>query len=212
MSFNRLRPPRPTRTITLFRATLAGENIALTSRQSTITITQGAPGEYQPGGPGVGTIRQITYADGRTCHTGQELGHTTRVCPSVGEQPIPQPGVTAAGVRSPVSVTLGNRAVHLRDETKVLPMFIIRFRARVPVTSGSSGYFVSVSCGVGTTAGPVFSDVRRDQIITREVPRNGCRGIARIRVLYQHGGHTYGLPFSLNGAGLTVGTRTIVVH
>jgi len=169
-------------------------------------------GEYQPGGPGVGTIRQITYANGQVCNTRQELRRAVRSCPPVGEHPVAQPGVTAASVASPVSVVLGNQAVQLRYHTKVLPMFIISFRARVPVTSGASGYFISVSCGDTTDEGPVFSDVRRGQIITRAIAQNGCRGTAHIRVTYQHGGHTGGLPFDLTGSGLTVGTRTIVVR
>lgn len=168
-------------------------------------------GEYEPGGPGVGTIRQITYANGQVCNTGQELGRTARACPPVGEQPVDQHGVTAASVASPVSVLLRSQAVRLRYQTKVLPMFVISFRARVAVTSGSSGYLISVSCGDTTQEGPIFSDVRRGQIITRDMAQNGCRGSAHIRVLYQHGGHTGGLPFSLNG-GLTVGTRTITVR
>ena len=43
--------------------------------------------------------------------------------------------------------------------------------------------------------------------------QNGCRGVAHVRVVYQHGGHGGPEPpFSLNGAGLAVGTRTVVVH
>jgi hypothetical protein len=170
-------------------------------------------GGYEPGGPGVGTIRQITYANGQVCHTGQELGRTARACPPVGEQPVVQPGVTAASVASPVSVLLRKQAVHLRDETRVLPMFVISFRARVPVTSGASGYLISVRCRDTTQEAPVFSDVRRGKLITMAMAQNGCRGAAQIRVVYQHGGHGGPEPpFSLNGAGLTVGTRTIVVR
>jgi hypothetical protein len=170
-------------------------------------------GEYEPGGPGVGTIRQITYTDGQVCNTGQELRRTTRACRSVGEHPAARPGVTQASVASPVSVILRNQAVYLRDKTEVLPMFIISFRARIPVNSGASAYFVSVSCGSWgySTEGPVLSDVRRGQIVTREVAQNDCRGTARVRVTYQDGGHTDGLPFSPSGTGLTVGTRTIKV-
>ncbi len=193
--------------------------VATVGRQGAYLIVLRAPaklglegGEYEPGGPGVGTIRQITYADGQICKTGQELGRTARACPSVGEQPVAQPGVTAASVASPVSVLLRDQAVHVRDETRVLPMFVISFRARVPVTSGASGYFISVSCRDTTQEGPIFSDVRRGEIITQAVAQNGCRGTAHIRVSYKDGGQTSGLPFNLSGAGLTVGTRTVVVH
>lgn len=166
-------------------------------------------GGYEPGGPGLGTIRQITYANGQVCHTAAELGRTARACPAVGEQPISQPTVTEASVASPVSVTLANRPVNLRYQTKVLPMFIISFRARVPVTSGASAYLVSVSCGATTQEGPVLSDVRAGQIITKEVAQNNCRGTAHITVLYEHGLNTSGPPAPANGTMLTVGTRTI---
>ena len=193
--------------------------VAAVGPQGAYLIVERAPaklglegGEYEPGGPGAGTIRQITYANGQVCNTGQELGRTARDCPAAGEQPIAQPGVTATSVASPVSVLLRNQAVRMRYQTEVLPMFVISFRARVPVTSGASGYFISVSCGDTSQEGPVFSDVRRGQLITRDMAQNGCRGTAHIRVLYQYGGHTGGLPFSPGGTGLTVGTRTIVVH
>jgi hypothetical protein len=195
--------------------------VAAVGPQGAYLIVERAPaklglegGEYEPGGPGAGAIRRITYADGQVCNTGQELGRATRDCPPVGEQPIAQPGVTAASVASPVSVLLRDRAVRMRYQTKVLPMFVISFRARVPVTSGASGYLISVSCN-STRAGqegPVLSDVRRGQLITRDFAQNGCRGTAHIRVLYQYGGQTGGPPFSLGGNELTVGTRTIVVR
>lgn len=169
-------------------------------------------GEYAPGGPGVGTIRRITYTNGQVCNTGQELGRTARACPAVGEQPAVPRGVTAASVASPVSVLLRREAVHMRYQTKVLPMFIISFRARVPITSGASGYLISVRCRDTTQEAPVFSDVGRGQIITRDMAQNGCRGTAQIRVTYQDGGHTNGLPFDLSGAGLTVGTRMVLVR
>jgi hypothetical protein len=169
-------------------------------------------GEYEPGPPGAGTIRQIAYANGQVCNTGQELGRTARACASVGEQPIIQPGVTAASVASPVTVRLRREAVRMRYQTQVLPMFVISFRARVPVTSGASGYLISVSCGHARQEGPVFANVRRGQLVTRDFARNGCRGTAHIRVVYQYGGHTHGLPFNLGGHGLTVGTRTIDVR
>lgn len=169
-------------------------------------------GEYEPGGPGVGTIRQITYAGGQVCNTGQERGRTARACPPVGEQPVIQAGATAARVASPVSVSLGNRRVRLRDRTQVLPMFIISFRARVPVTSGASGYLISVRCANLGQEAPILSDVRRGQVVTREMAQNGCRGLAHIRVLYQREGGGPEPPFNLNGVGLTVGRRTVVVR
>ncbi|MGA2165821.1 MAG: hypothetical protein ABSH36_15320 [Solirubrobacteraceae bacterium] len=166
-------------------------------------------GEYEPGGPGSGTIRKITYADGQVCRTGQDADRTARACPNVGEQPIGRPGITAASVASPVSVVLGERAVHFRYKTEVLPTFVISFRARVAVTNGSSEYLVSLTCGDITQEGPVLSDVRRGQIVTHDMPQNHCRGTAHIRVLYAYGGHTDGLPFYINGAHLLVGTRTL---
>jgi hypothetical protein len=169
-------------------------------------------GGYEPGGPGLGTIRRITYANGQVCHTGQELGRTARACPRVGEQPIAQPAVTAASVASPVSVVLAKRPVRLRYQTQVLPMFIISFRARVPVTSGASAYLVSVSCGVDTQEGPVQSDVRAGQIITQEMAQNNCRGTAHISVLYEHGANANGPPSYPADTTLTVGTRTITVR
>jgi hypothetical protein len=170
-------------------------------------------GGYEPGGPGLGTIHQITYANGQICHTGTETDRPRQACPPVGEDPIARPPVTAASVASPVSVVLANRPVQMRYETKVLPMFVIRFRARVPVTSGATGYLVSVSCGAkGNQMGAIPSDVRRGEIITQEVPRNGCRGIARIRVLYQSGGRPNGPPSFPGGTTFTVGTRTITVR
>ena len=208
------------RSITYAEPSGRRHTVAAVGPQGAYLIVERAPahlglegGEYEPGGPGVGTIRQITYADGRVCNTGQELGHTAQACPAVGEQPVEQPGVTAASLASPVSVLLRERAVHLRDETRVLPMFVISFRARVPVTSGASGYFISVSCRHATQEGPIFSDVRRGQLITRDMAQNGCRGIAHIRVSFnRYGAATSGLPFDLGGAGLTVGRRTVVVH
>jgi hypothetical protein len=130
----------------------------------------------------------------------------------VGEQQVPQPGVTAASVRTHVSVLLRDQAVHLRGETKVLPMFLISFRARVPVTSGASEYLVSVRCKNLWTEGPVYSDVRRGQIVTEDVAQNRCRGTAHIRVSYERGGRTDGLPFNIDGPALTVGTSAIVVR
>jgi hypothetical protein len=169
-------------------------------------------GEYEPGPPGAGTIRRIAYANGQVCVTGQELGRTARACASIGEQPITQPGVTSASVASPVTVRLRREAVRMRYQTQVLPMFVISFRARVPVTSGASGYLISVRCGDARQEGPVFANVRRGQLVTQAMAQNGCRGPARIRVVYQSGGHTDGLPFNLGGTGLTVGTRTIDVR
>jgi hypothetical protein len=205
--------------VTYAEANGALHTVATVGPQGAYLIVLRAPaklglegGEYEPGGPGVGTIRRITYTNGQVCNTGQELGRTARACPAVGEQPAVQRGVTAASVASPVSVLLRKQAVRMRYQTKVLPMFIISFRARVPVTSGASSYFISVSCGDITQEGPVFSDVRRGQIITRDMAQNGCRGTAHIRVTYQAGGHTNGLPFNLSGAGFTVGTRTIAVR
>ena len=91
-------------------------------------------------------------------------------------------------------------------------MFLISFRARVPVTSGAAGYFISVRCRNAIQEGPIFSDVRRGRIITKAIAQNGCRGTALIRVSYRDGGETSGLPFDLTGSGLTVGTRTITVR
>jgi hypothetical protein len=170
-------------------------------------------GGYEPGGPGLGTIRQITYANGQTCHPEAQSDRPVRACPPVGEDSVARPAVTAASVASPVSVVLGNRPVQMRYETKVLPMFIISFRARVPVTSGATGYLVSVSCGEkGNETSAIPSDVRLGEIVTQEVPRNGCRGIAHIRVLYQAGGHPNGPPSFPGGTTFTVGTRTITVR
>jgi hypothetical protein len=168
-------------------------------------------GEYEPGPPGAGAIRQIAYANAHVCNTRQELGRTARGCPFVGEQPVVEPGVTAASVASPVSVLLRMKAVRMRYQTAVLPMFVISFRARVPVTNGASGYLISVSCGHARQEGPVFANVGRGQLVTRDFAQNGCRGTAHVRVSYQDGGHTDGLPFNLGGRGLTVGTRTIEV-
>jgi len=188
--------------------------VATVGAQGAYLIVMQAPatlglegGEYEPGGPGAGTIRKITYANGRVCRTGQELGRTARACPNVGERPIGTPNLTAASVASPVSVVLGDRAVHLRYKTQVLPMFIISFRARVAVSSGASEYLVSVSCGDTTQEGPVSFDVRRGQIITQDVAQNHCRGTAHIRVLYAYGGHTD--PLYINGTHLLVGTQAI---
>lgn len=168
-------------------------------------------GGYQPGGPGLGTIRQITYADGHACHTAQELGRTSRACPSVGEQPVEPRGVTASSVASPVSVALTRSRVRLRYRTTVLPMFTIRFRARVPVRSGASTYLVSVSCGNLRQEGPVLADVRAGQIVTKQLAQNNCRGTAHISVLYSYGGRNNG-PLSLpTRTSLTVGTQTIAV-
>lgn len=169
-------------------------------------------GGYEPGGPGVGTIRQITYVNGQVCHTGQELGRTARACAPVGEQPIAQPAVTAATVASPVSVALARRPVRMRYQTQVLAMFIVSFRARVAVTSGASEYLVAVSCGAGTQAGPIQSDVRAGQVVTEEVPRNNCRGAAHVSVLYEHGWNTNGPPAPAGRTTLTVGTQTVIVH
>jgi len=169
-------------------------------------------GEYEPGGPGAGAIRRIAYANGQVCNTGQELGRAARTCPAVGEQPVSQSGVTAASVASLVSVRLRDQAVRMRYQTKVLPMFVISFRARVPVTSGASDYLIRVRCRDTAQLGPVFSDVRRGQLVTRDFAQNGCRGPAHISVLYQYGVHTDGLPLDLGRGGLTVGTRTIVVR
>lgn len=194
--------------------------VATVGPQGAYLIVERAPahlgleaGEYSPGLPGVGTIRRITYTNGQVCNTGRELGRTARACPAVGEQPAVQRGVTAATVASPVSVRLRNESVRIGYQTRVLPMFVISFRARVPVTSGASGYWVSVRCRNATQAGPVSYDVHRGQLVTVAMAQNGCRGAAHIRVVYQHGGHGGPEPpFSLNGAGLTVGARTVVVR
>ncbi len=169
-------------------------------------------GGYEPGGPGLGTIREITYANGQVCNPGQERGHTARACPHVGEQPIAVPGVTAASVASPVSVALAKRRVRLRDRTVLLPMFVISFRARVPVSGGASAYLVSVSCGVDTQEGPVLSDVRAGQIVTKQIAQNNCWGTAHIRVSYAYGARNNSPLFYPTGTSLTVGTRTITVR
>src|SRR6202035_3561599 len=207
------------RTITYADASGAPHTVSTVGTQGAYLIVLRAPtklglegGGYEPGGPGVGTIRRITYTNGQICNTVREAGRTARACPSVGEQASAQPGVTATSVASPVSVVLRNQAVHLRYQTKLLPMFVIRFRARVPVTSGAAEYFISVRCRNAIQEGPIFSDVRRGQIITEAMAQNGCRGTALIRVSYRDGGQTRGLPFDLTGSGLTVGTRTIGVR
>jgi hypothetical protein len=193
--------------------------VATVGPQGAYLIIEQAPaklgleaGEYEPGGPGAGAIRRIAYANGQVCNTGQELGRTARGCPLVGEQPVAQPGITVSSVASPVSVVLRDQPVRMRYRTKVLPMFVVSFRARVAVTSGTSDYLIYVSCRNSGQMAPVFSDVRRGQLITRDMAQNGCRGTAHIRVLYQHGLRTDGLPFDLSRAGLTVGTRTIRVR
>ena len=169
-------------------------------------------GGYEPGGPGLGTIRRITYSNGQVCHTEAQSDRPAQACPAVGQQPSAPVTVTAASIESPISVVLAKRPVQLVNETKVLPMFIISFRARVPVTNGASDYLVSVSCGVDTQEGPVQSDVRAGQIITQEVAQNNCHGIAHITVLYEHGINTNGPPSHPAGTTLTVGTRTIAVR
>jgi hypothetical protein len=204
------------RTVTYAEPDGTLQTVSTVGAQGAYLIVMQAPttlglegGEYEPGGPGTGTIRKITYANGQVCRTGQELGRTARACANVGERPIGMPNPIAASVASPVSVVLGDRAVHLRYQTQVLPMFIISFRAPVAVTSGASEYLVSVSCGDMTQEGPVSSDVRRGQLITQDVAQNHCHGTAQIRVLYAYGGHTDGLPLYINGTHLLVGTRTI---
>jgi hypothetical protein len=207
------------RTVTYADPRGALHTVSTVGPQGAYLIVERAPaklgpeaGEYEPGPPGSGTIRRIAYANGRFCDTRQELGRTAHACPRVGEEPIIQPGVTAASVASPVTVRLRRKAVRMRYQTQVLPMFVISFRARVPVTSGAAGYLISVSCGRAIQESPVFANVRRGQLVTRDVVRNGCRGTARIRVIYQDDGHTDGLPFNLGGSGLTVGTRTVDVR
>ena len=169
-------------------------------------------GEYEPGGPGTGMIRRITYSDGRVCRPGEEDGLTARSCPHVGEQPLNGPRVTAAAVRSRVAVALGERRVQLRYRSQVAPMFIISFRARVAVDNGASEYLVSVTCGDTTQLGPVSSDVRRGQIVTQEMAQNHCSGRARVTVQYAYGGQTDGQPLYINGTHLLVGTRTVEVR
>jgi len=193
--------------------------LATVGPQGAYLIVERAPahlgleaGEYQLGGPGMGTIRRITYRNGQICNTGQELGRTARACPPVGEQPVLQPGLSAAGVASPVSVVLARRPVRLRYKSEMLPVFVISFRARVPVTSGAFGYFVMVTCRPTTELGPILADVRRGQIVTKVVPQNGCRGAAQVQVLYEREGGGHEPMFSLNRAGLIVGTRTVIVH
>ena len=207
------------RTITYAEPSGALHTVSTVGPQGAYLVVLRAPaklglegGGYEPGGPGVGTIRQITYADGQVCHTGRELGRTARACPPVGEQPIGAPGVTASSVASPVSVALSRRRVRLRYKTEVLPMFIISFRARVPVTSGASTYLVSVSCGDYTQEGPVLSDVRAGQIVTKQIAQNSCRGTAHISVFYAYGARNNGPRFYPTGTHLTVGTRTITVR
>lgn len=168
-------------------------------------------GEYEPGGPGLGTIRQITYADGQVCNPGQERGRAVRACPHVGERPITAPGLTASSVATPVSVTLVNKPVRMRYRTVVLPMFIISFRARLPVTSGASAYLVSVRCSANAQEGPILSDVRAGEIITKEIAQNNCSGTAHISVHYAYGAPNNGPLFFPTGTSLTVGTRTIHV-
>ncbi len=169
-------------------------------------------GGYEPGGPGLGTIRQITYANGQVCNTEAQSDRPAQACPSVGQQPSASTTVTAASVASPISVVLAKRPVQLVNETKVLPMFVISFRARVPVSNGGSDYLVSVSCGVDTQEGPVQSDIRAGQIVTQEVAQNNCHGTARITVRYEHGISSSGPPSPAGARTLTVGSRTIRVR
>lgn len=169
-------------------------------------------GEYEPGRPGAGLIRRITYANGQVCNTPQELGRTSNGCPNVGEQPVRQHGVSAGSVRSPLTVILKDERVRMRYSTQTLPMFAISFRARVPVTSGASEYVVSVQCRNLETSGPVSKDIRRGQTVTENIAQNGCRGTAHIRVAYVAAGGADGLPFALGRPGYTVGTRTINIR
>lgn len=204
--------------------TYAGPNgqlhtVATIGPQGAYLIVEQAPahlgleaGEYEPGGPGAGTIRRITYKNGQVCNTGQELGRAARTCPPVGQQPVAQPGVSAASVASPVSVVLARRPVRLRYKTAVLPMFVISFRARVPVTSGASGYLISVNCTNTGQEDPISSDVRAGQIITTEMAQNNCRGTAHISVLYEYGVSASGPSAPAGRTALTVGTRTVVVR
>jgi len=171
-------------------------------------------GEYAPlGGAGGGTIRAITYSNGQTCRLDDRRGpYTERICPPVGEQPQVRPQLTAASVASPVSVARGSETVLLAAGRHAKwPALIVSFRARVPVTNGSSEYRVTVSCGADTVEGPITSDIRQGQLVHDAEPIN-CHGRTRVTVLYTYGGHASGIPTNLQGTTLIVGARTITVR
>lgn len=166
-------------------------------------------GEYEPGPPGIGLIRRITYANGQSCNPGQLESRNSQGCRDIGERPVQQRGVNASSVRSPITVRLKNERVQMRYKAETVPMFAISFRAPVAVTSGASEYVVSLRCRNIGTIGPTLENIRRGQIVTQNVAQNGCHGPAHIRVAYVTAGGAAGLPLLLDRPGYTVGTSTI---
>jgi len=123
--------------------------------------------------------------------------------------------VTAASVASPVSVAKRSERVPVGlHNTKLETMLIVSFRARAPVTSGSSEYRVLMSCGADTIGGAVTSGVRPGQLVHHASPVGNCRGTLHATVLYTHGGHPNGgaVANHRRGQTLTVGTRAITIR
>jgi hypothetical protein len=197
--------------------------VATNGNQGAYLIVLRAPrlgleaGEYVPlGGAGGGTIRSISYRNGQTCRLERSeprvSPYTQQTCPRVGERPRPGP-LTATSVASPITVTPRRERVRIgrNGERALVPMLIVGFRAHAEVANGSSEYRIEVSCGVDRQVAPIFSDIRRGQLVHHAVPNNCQKRRTRVTVRYVYGGHSGGPPTDLLGTTLAVGSQTVAV-
>ena len=155
-------------------------------------------------------IRTVTYRSGRTCQptASQPLINNVGGCPAVGYVGPATKPVTSAQVASPVTVHYYRLEYFCRTGpysqkpcgTKRPPasrrgpgppqyLIVISFIARVPVTNATSQYDIAMqdprSCGGGTGAGPILSDVRAGQrVYQREFISGTCTGTVRGTVSY----------------------------
>jgi len=146
---------------------------------------------------------------GEPCRTKAGGPEAASIC---GPAPL-QPLVSAARVRSPITLAIRRYPVKGADGRAALEKFlIVSFRAHAPVISGSSDYRVLVSCGYDTLEGPVTHVVRSGQLVHHATGIGLCHGTLHVTVLYTHDAHPNGVSDNLRGPTLTVGTQTFTIR
>jgi hypothetical protein len=166
------------------------------------------------GGPDVpaGVISEVTYRDGRSCHVPAPGTYASMFgsCPPVGFVAPQRPRVTAAQVRTTVSVrTIAARFYCTKGEA-IAPcdgapprgyrrvfagqpslLALVSFTARVAVPDSASFYETELTyphsrgCNTGGSGGPTNSDLRAGQRVTESmlVPYV-CAGVFHGKVTY----------------------------
>lgn len=166
------------------------------------------------GGPDVpsGVISEVSYSDGRSCHVPAPGTFAAMFgsCPPVGFVASQRPRVTAAQVRSPVSVrAVAARSYCTRGEaiepcdgapprgyrrvSGGWPSLLaqVSFTSRVAIPDSASFYDIEFSyphshgCSTGGSGGPTNADIRAGQRVTEWmlVPYR-CPGVVHGKVTY----------------------------